>query len=244
MKKIRVFVSVLIMLIILATPVLSAAALTAEAEPRVTRWHAAPSEWLASTQMIDWRNYEVIVRVDRWLKEAGAETDDEKSRALYDIVLKAGYNSDVFQQEVEWEGELIRLALLPATAQAFFLEEKSFMTCFREMIAYLDEGGPRPLWFCGDYSRFHVGLLRAAGISAAVSVGRTSGGVLHARVMEARLMSEGNASWALIYYSDPTFGSTTGLSDKFFHMTQEVFSLGGISSSRTFTETRRVFELE
>jgi len=168
------------------------------------------SEWKASTEMVDWSSDRWTAQWVEWLCKTGYSnpTFAQKVEATYDAVVNSmRYNQAKLDEYIWYKGAWTRIGDVDNDDLGDYIEQFTFSEILAQVAKYSAGNGSRPLGLCGDISRFMVGLLRAQGIPAYIERGRVwmDGRYrYHDRVV---VIDEKTYTG---YYSDPTFGLTSG----------------------------------
>lgn len=220
-KAYRIMSAILALICIVA--LMPTAASAASSDDYYITYNSLSSDWLAKTEMVDWST-------DSWTDDWCDYLTDTGSRrrsfsnlveAAYNSTVEyARYNSDLLDSYVPYGGSArIRVKDIPNADLAYYVPQYTFSELLDQVVDYINNGGSRPRWTCGDYSRFMTGLLRSQGIPAYIETGyQSSTGRYHTRVA---VVDEDNRR---IYYSDPTFGVTSGNKSKWMWLTWSEYS--------------------
>lgn len=242
MKKISqamlCFVMVVIVIVTATTPALAASgAMYANVSEVQSSWKNG-SEMIESddAQMKQWAEY--------WIKAAGAKTEDEKARALYDAVVKyMQYDTSAVEKWVNYNGQSVQVKNIPNADLGYFVTQKSALTCLKEISSYINNGGSKPKGLCGDFARLYAGLLRSVGIPAYVEIGVTVSGntyIHHARTVLIEV------STMRAYTSDTCYGASSGNASKYYKMTsttyKDNYTRTNIYAERTPSKTPTVYD--
>jgi hypothetical protein len=197
------------------------------------RINSVQPEWLDSTEMVDWSTTDRWANswID-WLINTGVRNPTWAQRV--EVAYKAAtdhahYNTALLDSWVTHNGQRVQVRNLPNDALAQHVPQYTFSEMLAQVAAFAGGDGTRPLWTCGDFSRFMVGLLRYQGIPAYIEIGNTNR-ELHARVAVI------DSSRNLIFYSDPSFGASSRDIAKWRWLTRAEYDESGYRQSHISSE--------
>jgi hypothetical protein len=217
MKRFKRFTSAMLALLLAVTLLPATPVFAYSTNDHYITYSSTQSSWTASTDMVNWSSDEWTTTWVNWLTKTGVRNPSFSQRveATYDSVVSyADYNYALLNNRVEYNGQWVYIENIPTDDLAYYVPQYTFSELLDQVAQYVGGNANKPQWTCGDYSRFMVGLLRAQGIPAYMEVGYQSyAGRYHMRVAIADTANK------RIYYSDPTFGATSGNSSKWTWLT-------------------------
>ena len=199
--------SAILVLIIMATCLPVNASASSSGDYYATTYSNLSSDWSRSSEMVNWKSVD-----SRW-------TDyltDGSDRSFSGIV-ESAYGSTVAY--AKYNTELVNsIKNVPNADLGYYVPQYTFSEMLDQVSKYINDGGNAPRWTCGDYCRFMVGLLRSQGIPAYIEFGsQGSTGRYHTRVAIV------DTSTGRIYYSDPTYGVSSGDKSKWMWLTKSEY---------------------
>lgn len=209
MKKTSRILSALFAFIIMAT-FLPTHASAASSEDYYATYNNLSSDWSANSEMVDWASVDT-----RWTDYL---TDTGTNSRTFSAIVEASYNSTVAY--AKYNTELVNsIKNVPNEDLGYYVPQYTFSEMVGQVSRHINDGGNSPRWTCGDYCRFMVGLLRSQGIPAYIEFGsQGSTGRFHTRVAAVDTAS------GKIYYSDPTYGSSSGQENKWMWLTKSEYN--------------------
>ena len=193
-------------------------------------------EWLASTPMVDWDDQTLKLWVHTYVDQVRTETGADTTKVLYDLTVEyAIYNLLLVEGKVEYQGEMVWFSEVPPSDWHYYLEQKTYSQCLQEVIYYIENGGQRPRWVCGDFARFYVGLLRTMGFPAYIErvqkwdlIADEAEGASHVRVVMI------DPETRIAYFSDPTWGaiSVPRMRILYYKMSERLYRFGNYDETQ------------
>ena len=222
----RILSAVLVLVLMMSMMVTPAAFAAIDSNAHYLTLSQSQSEWLESTEMVDWNNGDAWQK--QWmswlLSEAGLPSGTtsftQKSEAAYAVAVRyAQYNTTLMDSYVDYNGRRTQVKNITGADLADYVPQYTFSEMISQVALYASgTTSTRPLWTCGDFARLMTGLLRYQGVPAYIEIGSIpSNSRYHARVA---LVDTTNRR---IYYSDPTYGRSSTNTDKWRWLTRSEY---------------------